>query len=97
MNRTVGPLDRRIPPPQGLDDETTLPGAPATAPRHRARSLLLSALACTSVALTGALVPVSAQAVDVPAPTAHYDMSHAGSALLDISGNGRNATLTGLT
>lgn len=73
------------------------PEPPAAAPRRRVRSLFLSALACTSVALTGALVPVSAQAVDVPAPTAHYDMSHAGSALLDISGNGRNATLTGLT
>ncbi|WKK73012.1 hypothetical protein Q0F99_09215 [Rathayibacter oskolensis] len=73
------------------------PEPPAAAPRRRARSLFLSALACTSVALGGALVPVSAQAVDVPAPTAHYDMSHAGSALLDISGNGRNATLTGLT
>ncbi|MCJ1685408.1 immunoglobulin-like domain-containing protein [Rathayibacter sp. VKM Ac-2928] len=73
------------------------PEPPATAPRRRARSLFLSALACTSVALGGALVPVTAQAADVPAPTAHYDMSHAGSALLDISGNGRNATLTGLT
>ncbi|PTL71455.1 hypothetical protein C1I63_00335 [Rathayibacter caricis DSM 15933] len=67
------------------------------APRRRTRTLLLSTLACTSVALTGVLVPMSASAVDVPAPTAHYDMSHAGSALLDISGNGRNATLTGLT
>ncbi|MBF4463022.1 MULTISPECIES: immunoglobulin-like domain-containing protein [unclassified Rathayibacter] len=67
------------------------------APRRRARSLLLSALACTSVALTGALVPVSASAAALPAPTAHYDMSHAGSSLLDISVNGRNATLTGLT
>ncbi|MWV48448.1 hypothetical protein GRS96_04055 [Rathayibacter sp. VKM Ac-2803] len=73
------------------------PEPAAAAPRRRARSLFLAALACTSVALGGALVPVSAQAVDVPAPTAHYDMSHAGSALLDISGNGRNATLTGLT
>ncbi|SMH41968.1 hypothetical protein SAMN06295885_1847 [Rathayibacter oskolensis] len=72
------------------------PEPSAAAPR-RARSLLLSALACTSVALSGALVPVAAQAADVPAPTAHYDMSHASSSLLDISGNGRNATLTGLT
>lgn len=70
---------------------------PPAAPRRRARSLFLSALVCTSVALSGALVPVPAQAVDVPAPTAHYDMSHAGSALLDISGNGRTATLSGLT
>lgn len=54
--------------------------------------------------LTGAMaaglcmaVPLSASAAELPAPTAHYDMTHAAGQLLDISGNGRNATLTGLS
>jgi hypothetical protein len=42
------------------------------------------------------VAPTAAHAA-VPAPTAHYDMSVSGSSLLDVSGNGRNATLTGLT
>ncbi|MFF2370886.1 immunoglobulin-like domain-containing protein [Agromyces sp. NPDC058110] len=57
-----------------------------------------------AAALTGALVgglclavPLSASAAEPPAVTAHYDMTHAGNQLLDISGNGRNATLTGFT
>ncbi|NQX13774.1 hypothetical protein HQQ80_19275 [Microbacteriaceae bacterium VKM Ac-2855] len=73
------------------------PEPPAITPRRRTRTAFLATLACSAVALSGAFVPLSASAVDVPVPTAHYDMSHAGSALLDISGNGRNATLTGLT
>jgi hypothetical protein len=44
----------------------------------------------------GLAAPLAAHAA-VPAPTAHYDMSSSGTTLLDVSGNGRNATLTGLT
>jgi hypothetical protein len=43
------------------------------------------------------LVTPPAHAADVPAPTAYYDMSHAGTSLTDVSGNGRNASLTGFT
>ncbi|WP_210581448.1 immunoglobulin-like domain-containing protein, partial [Actinomyces succiniciruminis] len=41
-------------------------------------------------------VPAAVAANGVPAPTAHYDMSHSGSVLIDVSGNGRDARLTGL-
>ncbi|WP_242864592.1 immunoglobulin-like domain-containing protein [Microbacterium testaceum] len=54
---------------------------------------LTGVLAASSLSL---FVP-AAHAADAPQPTAHYDMTHAGGALLDVSGNGRNATLTGLT
>jgi hypothetical protein len=50
-----------------------------------------------AVSLLGVTAPMAASAADLPAPTAHYDMTHAGTSLLDVSGNGRNATLTGLT
>ena len=51
--------------------------------------------------LAGALVftmmpelgPETAKAAELPEVTAHYDMSHSGEALLDVSGNGRNAKL----
>ncbi|MGA7147862.1 MAG: immunoglobulin-like domain-containing protein, partial [Microbacterium sp.] len=46
--------------------------------------------------LLGLTAP-AAVAAAVPAPTAHYDMSHSGSSLLDVSGNGRHASLTDLT
>nr|BFF10162.1 hypothetical protein GCM10025699_14650 [Microbacterium flavescens] len=45
----------------------------------------------------GLTAPLAANAAVVPAPSAHYDMSHSGTSLLDVSGNGRNATLSGLT
>ncbi|HTH06653.1 MAG TPA: immunoglobulin-like domain-containing protein, partial [Ilumatobacteraceae bacterium] len=45
----------------------------------------------------GLSAPLTAYAADVPAPSAHYDMTHAGTSLIDVSGNGRNATLTNLT
>lgn len=47
-------------------------------------------------ALVLSMVPVpesKVEAADLPTPTAHYDMSHSGSQLLDVSGNGRHATL----
>ena len=51
--------------------------------------------------LAGALVftmmpelgPETAKAAELPEVTAHYDMSHSGDQLLDVSGNGRNAKL----
>ena len=49
-----------------------------------------------AAALVFSMVPVSestVEAADLPKPTAHYDMSHNGNQLLDVSGNGRNATL----
>ncbi|MGX5697807.1 immunoglobulin-like domain-containing protein [Agromyces soli] len=50
---------------------------------------LLAAGLCTAA-------PLAASAAEPPPVTAHYDMSHAGDQLLDVSGNGRDATLTGL-
>ena len=49
-----------------------------------------------AAALVFSMVPVSestVEAADLPKPTAHYDMSHKGNQLLDVSGNKRNATL----
>ncbi|WP_139418028.1 immunoglobulin-like domain-containing protein [Agromyces laixinhei] len=70
----------------------------ANAPRRRSTrpALASSVVAALAVSLLGS-APLAANAAEVPAPTAHYDMSHEGSTLLDVSGNGRDATLTGLT
>lgn len=75
---------------------------PNTSPRTPRRRSLRRAVASTAVAtlaisLMGVSAPLAANAAVVPAPSAHYDMSHSGTSLLDVSGNGRNATLTGLT
>ena len=69
----------------------------APTPPPRRRRLLAAGIAGALAASVCAFSPAAAVAADVPAPTAHYDMSHAGNALLDVSGNGRNATLTGFT
>lgn len=53
--------------------------------------------------LAGALVfsmlpaagPKTVEAVELPEMTAHYDMSHSGDQLTDVSGNNRHATLYG--
>ncbi|MCW3493438.1 immunoglobulin-like domain-containing protein [Microbacterium sp. SSM24] len=68
-------------------------------PRRRAtrRAVAASVSAALVLSVMGLTAPLAANAAVVPAPSAHYDMSHAGSTLLDVSGNGRNATLTGLT
>lgn len=68
--------------------------APGRTPRRALAATIATALALTGVGLAA---PNAASAAGVPAPSAHYDMSHSGSTLLDVSGNGRNATLTGLT
>ena len=57
-----------------------------------------SAAAITlAAAMTLSLVPwtepVRTEAADLPEVTAHYDMSHSGNQLLDVSGNDRNAIL----
>lgn len=72
--------------------------ASRTSPPPRTRRRL------TAAGVVGALAaslctfaPSAAFAADVPTPSAHYDMSHSGTSLLDVSGNGRNATLTGFT
>lgn len=68
-------------------------------PRRRSarRAIASSIAAALAVSAMGVTAPLAANAADLPAPTAHYDMSHSGSTLLDVSGNGRNAALTGLT
>ncbi|MDQ0649676.1 hypothetical protein QFZ53_003872 [Microbacterium natoriense] len=69
--------------------------APTRPPRRRRLTAagIIGALAASVCAFS----PAPAFAADVPSPTAHYDMSHAGTTLLDVSGNGRNATLAGFT
>ena len=66
------------------------------APGRSGRRTIAAAIAGV-LTLTGVGLAAPATAADAPAPTAHYDMSHSGSTLLDVSGNGRDATLTGLT
>ncbi|WP_194410560.1 immunoglobulin-like domain-containing protein [Microbacterium cremeum] len=73
----------------------TQPTLPARAARRRA--IAAGVAASVAVSLMGFTAPLAATAAEVPAPTAHYDMSHAGGSLLDVSGNGRHAALTGLT
>lgn len=65
-----------------------------SAPRRVVASSVVAALA---VSMMGLAAAPAANAATVPSPTAHYDMSATGTTLLDVSGNGRNATLTGLT
>lgn len=64
-------------------------------PRHR--RLLSAGVVSALAASLCAFAPSAALAAGVPSPTAHYDMSHTGTTLLDVSGNGRHATLTGFT
>ena len=54
--------------------------------------ILAAALAFTMLPAAG---PEKVEAVDLPTPTAHYDMSHTGNQLTDVSGNNRHATLYG--
>jgi hypothetical protein len=65
--------------------------------RSARRAVAASITAALAISVMGLTVPVAANAAAVPAPSAHYDMSHSGTSLLDVSGNGRNATLSGLT
>ena len=60
------------------------------------RRALAATIAAATLATFGAVQP-TAVADEAPAPTAHYDMSHTGSTLLDVSGNARHASLTGFT
>lgn len=72
--------------------------SPTSARRRPARrALAASVSAALAVSVLGLTAPLAANAAEVPAPSAHYDMSHSGTSLLDVSGNGRNATLTGFT
>ncbi len=72
------------------------PSARTRARRPARRAIASTAVAALAVSLLGLTAP-AAVAAAVPAPTAHYDMSHSGSSLLDVSGNGRHAALTDLT
>ncbi|HWU22395.1 MAG TPA: immunoglobulin-like domain-containing protein [Nocardioides sp.] len=60
--------------------------------RAMATAAVIAALAGGSLAATA----TAARADTVPAPTAVYDMSHSGSTLTDVSGNGHDASLVGL-
>ena len=73
----------------------SIPGAPS-APRPRPRGVRLGAtvLAC-ALAVTPSLTMPAAHADDVPQPSAHYDMSHRGDTLLDVSGSGHDARIIG--
>ena len=71
---------------------------PSTAANGRPRrAIAASVVGALAVSMVGLSAPLAANAADVPLPSAHYDMSHAGTTLLDVSGNERNATSTGLT
>ncbi|MGO2187353.1 MAG: immunoglobulin-like domain-containing protein [Microbacterium gubbeenense] len=65
-------------------------------PRRGTRAIG-AGLACVLAIPLGGLGASIAYAADVPAPTAHYDMSHSEDVLLDVSGHGRDAALTGTT
>ncbi|HMR50748.1 MAG TPA: hypothetical protein PKE40_15965 [Arachnia sp.] len=65
------------------------------APSPARRGVVYVTAAAVAASIFGVAAPAAAD--DVPPPTAHYDMSHTGTSLLDVSGNGRNATLSGLT
>lgn len=63
--------------------------------RPRASRLVRALLTCALALPPTAVGMTAAGAADVPQPTAHYDMSHRGDLLLDVSGSGNDATLTG--
>ncbi|WP_169581954.1 MULTISPECIES: immunoglobulin-like domain-containing protein [Microbacterium] len=65
--------------------------------RSGRRAIAASVTAALAVSVMGFTAPLAANAAVVPAPTAHYDMSHSGTSLLDVSGNARHAALTGFT
>ena len=71
----------------------TAPSADSPRPRPQGSRLARTVLAC-ALAVTPSLT-MPAHAADVPAPTAHYDMSHSGDTLLDVSGSGHDASITG--
>lgn len=75
---------------------STLPRNGTRRPTAR-RAIAASVVGALAVTTIGLSAPLAAYAADVPAPSAHYDMTHAGTSLIDVSGNGRNATLTNLT
>lgn len=75
----------------------SLPPARAASERSARRTIAVAVAGALALTGVGIAAPGAATAADVPAPTAHYDMSHRGQTLLDVSGNGRDATLTGLT
>ena len=60
--------------------------------RTRITTLLLAGVLAVPLTAIGAS---AATAADPPLPSAHYDMSHRGGTLLDVSGNGRDARLVG--
>ena len=71
--------------------------APSPTTRGVARRLLVSGGVVAVLVLPGALaVPANAEA-DPPASNVlvHYDMSHNGTQLLDVSGSGKNAVIRG--
>ncbi|MBF4562028.1 hypothetical protein ITJ43_07725 [Microbacterium sp. VKM Ac-2870] len=74
-----------------------LPRASAASAATVRRTIAVAVAGVLALTGVGMALPVAATAAGVPTPTAHYDMSHSGSTLLDVSGNGRNATLTGFT
>lgn len=78
-----------------MRSQVTRPPRPARS--RRVPKALVASLTGVLVASTMSMVAPAAHAADVPAPTAHYDMSHSGTSLLDVSGNNRNASLTGFT
>ena len=63
--------------------DVTAPSADSPRPRPQGSRLARTVLAC-ALAVTPSLT-MPAHAADVPAPTAHYDMSHSGDTLLDVS------------
>lgn len=70
---------------------------PTPRPRGSAVRRGLAGAVAGVMALTAVgLAPSVAVAAELPAPSAHYDMSHSGAQLLDVSGNARHATLSGL-
>lgn len=71
--------------------------APTARSASRIRRVLAVGVTGALTASVCAFAPLAASADVGPAPAAHYDMSHAGDVLLDVSGNGRNAALTGFT
>jgi hypothetical protein len=74
---------------------STLPRNGTRRPTAR-RTIAASVVGALAVTTMGLSAPLAAYGADVPAPSAHYDMTHAGTSLIDVSGNGRNATLNNL-
>ncbi|WP_188043643.1 immunoglobulin-like domain-containing protein [Changpingibacter yushuensis] len=77
-------------------------GSPARGGSRRIKATATFGIGALCLSLMSPIAAIAAESdvqtvsAESPSPTAHYDMSHSGTTLTDVSGNSRNATLVNL-